>query len=149
MRLSLGVGLGHRFSLLLLLHEDLIVQKLELSWVQFGFSQHWWWFFAEQCLSIIFIRRTGFVASFILLILRQFEVHTQTNSGARARISVVCLVACLQAGIRRWVWKGHHNGGPILMVWGLLDFGACVKRCQWRSGHSLLNHRWGSEGFWI
>lgn len=31
--LSLGVGLGRRFSLLLLLHEDLVVQELELSWV--------------------------------------------------------------------------------------------------------------------
>lgn len=28
-----GVGLGWRFSLLLLLQEDLVVQKLELGWV--------------------------------------------------------------------------------------------------------------------
>ncbi len=27
------VGLGLRFSLLLLLHEDLVVQKLELGWI--------------------------------------------------------------------------------------------------------------------
>lgn len=31
--LRLDLGLGLRFSLLLLLQEDLVVQKLELSWV--------------------------------------------------------------------------------------------------------------------
>lgn len=31
--LRLDVGLGLRFGLLLLLHEDLVVQKLELGWV--------------------------------------------------------------------------------------------------------------------
>lgn len=31
--LSLGVGLGWRFCFLLLLHEDLVMQELELGWV--------------------------------------------------------------------------------------------------------------------
>lgn len=46
-RLRLDVGWWLRFSLLLLLHEDLVVQELELSWVQFGFGSHWWWFFVD------------------------------------------------------------------------------------------------------
>lgn len=82
--LGLGGGLGRRFSLLLLLHEDLVVQKLQLSWIQFGFSQHRRWFFVDQHLINVFIRATGRITLFFLLILRQFEVHTQTDPGTGA-----------------------------------------------------------------
>lgn len=72
--LRLDGGLGGRFCVLLLLHEDLVVQKLQLSWIQFGFSQHWWRFFVDQCLINVFIRVSGCITLFFLL-LRQFEVH--------------------------------------------------------------------------
>lgn len=90
-RVGLRLGLGR--WLLLLLQEDLVVQKLQLSRVQFGFSQHWWWLFAEKRQCDVFIRATGCLTLFILLILRQFEVHAQTNPGTG--VFVVCLGACL------------------------------------------------------
>lgn len=45
--LRLGGGLGRRFGLLLLLQEDLVVQELELGWIQFGFSPHRWRFLVD------------------------------------------------------------------------------------------------------
>lgn len=77
--MSLNGGL--MFSFLLLLHEDLVVQKLELDRVQFGFRQHRRGLLAERNLSEVFIRLTGDVTGFIF---GQFEVHTQPDSGAGA-----------------------------------------------------------------
>lgn len=64
---------------------------------QFGFSQHWRWFFVGQSISVVFISRTGCstVLLLLILILRQFEVHTQTDSGDGARVFMVCQVTCL------------------------------------------------------
>lgn len=92
--LRLNVGLGLRFSVLLLLHEDLVVQELELSRVQFGFSKHWWRLFEDRCQTDVFIRVTGCFTLFILFIFWKFEVHTQTNSGATAGIFMVCHCPC-------------------------------------------------------
>lgn len=40
--------LGRRFTVLLLLQKDLVVQELELCWVQFWFGKERWWLFVDN-----------------------------------------------------------------------------------------------------
>lgn len=45
--LQRALRLGRGFSVLLLLQENLVVEKLELCGVQFWFGEKWWWLFVE------------------------------------------------------------------------------------------------------
>lgn len=71
-RLGLRVGGCLRFRVLLLLHEDLVVQNPQLGRVQFGFSPHRWRFPVERHVGVFITLTAGRVT--LLLILRQSEV---------------------------------------------------------------------------
>lgn len=98
------------------------------SWFysQFGFSQHWWRLFAGQFQIEVFIRVVRGVPLFVLLILGEFEVHSQADSGAGAGVSVVCQGACFQAGVRRRVRQRDHTRAAVRGCQGGLGMGASV-----------------------